>query len=200
MRSIGFDETTKFGVASLTSNVQVEPREGAPLEDIILRAAYCPMGGTSELVVQSIESRCLSRLRDLLRRWKTTFEAMFPTDHWTGPDPALCSLHRLGGGGAIVSDTCNAARRSRKLLADLIAAQVEEHLGANEWANLSEAEQEKAVRTHHVDCWQHLRNIFLAEMSSAQARVPLALLCGPSTLIPRSLPMWTCLHVRRQTM
>lgn len=137
------------------------------------------MGGTSDLVVQSIESRCLSRLRDLLRRWKSTFEAMFPNEAWTGPDPAQCSLHRLGGGGALVSDTCNTARKTRDLLSTLIAQQVEQHLGANVWSALSESEQQHAVRTHHVDCWQHLRNIFLAEMSVAQVIVfpHLSLVC-----------------------
>lgn len=97
-------------------------------------------------------------------------ECMFPTDTWTGPDPAQCSLHRLGGGGAIVTDTCNTARKSRELLAELIARQVEEHLGPEQWEGMSEAEQSYAVRTHNVDCWQHLRNIFLAEMSRAQVR------------------------------
>lgn len=171
VRSIGFDETTKFGVSSLTSNLQIEPEEGSPLEEVILRAAYCPMGGTADLVVQSIDSRCLSRLRDLLRRWKSTFETMFPHEAWTGPDASLCSLHRLGGGGALVSDTCNTARKTRELLAALIAEQVQLHLGADVWSEMSEAEQQHAVRTHHVDCWQHLRNIFLAEMSAAQVSV-----------------------------
>lgn len=148
--------------------MQIEPIEGAPLEDVILRAAYCPMGSTAKLVVDSIEAKCLSRLRDLLRRWKAVFETMFPSEQWRGPDPALCSLHRLGGGGAIISDTCNTARKSRELLSNMIEAQVEQHLGLEEWSNMSEEERRHAVRTHHVDCWQHLRNIFLAEMSAAQ--------------------------------
>lgn len=171
IRSIGFDETTKLGNTSLTSNLQIEPTEGAPLQDVILRAAYCPMGSTSELVVKSIETRCLSRLRDMLRRWRSMFERMFPGELWTGPDPAMCSLHRLGGGGAIMSDTCNAARRAKQVLAEEIASQVRHHLGEAVWDGMSEAEREKAVRTHKVDCWQHLRNIFLAEMSRAQVHV-----------------------------
>lgn len=128
IRSIGYDETTKLGLASLTSNVQIEPVEGAPLQDVILRAAYCPLGGTSELITASIETKCFSRLRDFLRRWKAMFESIFPSDTWTGPDPSKCSLHRLGGGGAIITDTCNAARRSRQLLAEEIAKQVKQHL------------------------------------------------------------------------
>lgn len=134
-----------------------------------MRAAYCPLGATSELVVKTIETKCFSRLRDFLRRWKDMFERMFPSETWTGPDPAQCSLHRLGGGGAIITDTCNTARKSRELLAQLIAGQVQEHLGSEEWDGMSPEESEAAVRTHGVDCWQHLRNIFLAEMSAAQA-------------------------------
>eukprot|EP00966_Prymnesium_polylepis_P261276 6034975-Prymnesium_polylepis.1 len=41
---IGFDETTKLGESALTSNVTIEPTPGAPLEDVIMRAAYCPLG------------------------------------------------------------------------------------------------------------------------------------------------------------
>lgn len=174
VRAIGFDETTKLGMASLTSNVQIEPSMNAPLEDVILRAAYCPLGGTSALQVQSIEAKCFSRLRDSLRRWKETFQKMYPQEEWTGPDPRLCSLHRLGGGGALVTDTCNAARKARELLADLIAQQVRADIGSEAWDHMSEDDRDKAVRTHQVDCWQHLRNIFLAEMSAAQVSIAIA--------------------------
>lgn len=170
IRSIGFDETTKFGNTSLTSNVQIEPAQDQPFEDVVLRAAYCPLGGTSELVVRSIEQKCFTRLRDFLRRWKDMFEKKFPGDAWTGPDPALCSLYRLGGGGAIISDTCNGAQKSKDLLACAVAEQVKSHLGSDVWESMSEDERTAATRTHKVDCWQHLRNIFLAEMSAAQAK------------------------------
>lgn len=76
---MGFDETTKFGSASLTSNVQIEPTEGAQLQDVILRAAYrCPLGSTAELALKSIECKCVSRLRDFQRRWRSQFEKMLP--------------------------------------------------------------------------------------------------------------------------
>lgn len=89
VRAIGFDETTKLGNCSLTSNVTIEPTEGAKLEDVILRAAYCPLGGTSELCVKSIEDRCFARLRWRLNRWREMFERMFPGEQWTGPEGAL---------------------------------------------------------------------------------------------------------------
>lgn len=171
IRTLGFDETTKLGQVSLTSNVQIEPSEGSKLEDVILRAAYCPLGGTAELQVQSIETKCFSRLRDFLRRWRQKFEQMYPHNVWTGPDPSRCSLHRLGGGGGLVTDTCTTARKARKLLAEAIAEQVQSHTGSEDWEAMSEEQQAAAVRTHEVDCWQHLRNIFLAEMSSAQVSI-----------------------------
>lgn len=126
------------------------------------------MGGTSEKVVQSIETKCFSRLRTLLRKWEAIFRKMFPFDTWTGPDFHQCSMHRLAGHGAIISDTCNTARKSRTLLASLIAKQMEEHMDPDVWTSMSDSARQEAVRTHQVDCWQHLRNIFLAEMSSAQ--------------------------------
>lgn len=99
------------------------------------------------------------------------FQRMFASEAWTGPDPAQCSLHRLGGGGALITDTCNSARKSRELLATLIAQQVEEHVGPGRWDAMTEHERQAAVRTHGIDCWQHLRNIFLAEMSRAQVKL-----------------------------
>lgn len=170
---IGFDETTKLGLSALTSNVTIEPTQGAPFEDVILRAAYCPTGGTAEKCVESIDKKCFSRLRNMLRQWQAKFQDMFPNDVWTGPDPSSCGLHRLGGGGSIMSDTCNAARASKKLLATLIAKEVEEHLGPATWQAMSIEEQEAAARTHRHDCWQHLRNIFLAGTSLAQACMPI---------------------------
>lgn len=195
IRSIGFDETTKLGNASLTSNMQIEPTPGAKLQDVILRAAYCPFGATSELVVESIDTKCLSRLREFLRRWRSQFETMFPGAQWTGPDAARCSLHRLGGGGALISDTCNAARKSKQLLAKLVAKQVEESIGAETWSSMSQEDRDRAVCTHKVDCWQHLRNIFLAEMSAAQVFLKCALETARFSLQHVDSPCHLCLPI-----
>lgn len=37
------------------------------------------------------------------------------------------------------------------------------------WGELTEAQQEEAVRVHTHDCWQHIRNIILGPMSKAQS-------------------------------
>ena len=98
------------------------------------------------------------------------FHKLFPDETWTGPKPEQLSMARLAGGGALQSDTCNGARKAKRVLAEMIAQQAREVLGEEEWAKLTEEEQSQVTRVHELDCWQHLRNIFLKEMSSSQAK------------------------------
>ena len=123
IRMLGFDETTKNGNPGITSNVIIEPTKGAPLVPVILRGAYCSAGGTSEAVVAAIEKKCFARLRDILSRWEAMFHKLFPNEKWTGPKPEALSMGRLAGGGALQSDTCNGARKAKRLLAEMIAVQ-----------------------------------------------------------------------------
>ena len=140
------------------------------LEPVILRGAYCSAGGTSEAIAAAIEKKCFARLRDILTRWEAMFHKLFPDETWTGPKPEQLSMARLAGGGALQSDTCNGARKAKRVLAEMIAQQAREVLGEEEWAKLTEEEQSQVTRVHELDCWQHLRNIFLKEMSSSQAK------------------------------
>ena len=114
VKLIGFDETTDLHEPCLTSNVQVQAVERGEFNNVILKAAYLSTrGGESHVIVAEIEGKCFERLRDLMHRWKQKHTSMFPLAVWTGPDPSRCSLHRLAGGGAIISDTCNPARKAR---------------------------------------------------------------------------------------
>ena len=166
VRQLGFDETTKFQDPSMVTSVLVEPTPGATPEVVILRAAYATGGGTSAHLVAAIEDKCFARLREFMEGWEKTCKRMHPNHKWSGPDARLCGLQRLGCGGAIQSDTCTPARCTKRLLAEQIAKKVaEKH---PDWATLSEAEQDEATRVHCHDCWQHIRNIFLSAMSTAQ--------------------------------
>jgi hypothetical protein len=51
----------------------------------------------------------------------------------------------------------------------VIGEEVKEAIGETAWAAMSEAEQAHAARVHKLNCWNHLRNIFLNPMSKAQA-------------------------------
>lgn len=72
----------------------------------------------------------------------------------------------------MMSDTCNAARKVKRLLSELIRKQAEayhrQELGDDAWAALSEDEREDKLRVHLLDCHQHLRNIWLGHMSRKQ--------------------------------
>ena len=189
IRMLGFDETTKKGNPGLTSNVIIEPEQGAELVPVILRGAYCSAGGTAEAIAEAIEQKCFARLRDLLKRWKAKFVEMFPGETWTGPEPEQLSTVRLSNGGAIMSDTCNTAQKAKTVLIDKIKDEVmaqakvvdrkkvcdQEGWDEAEWEAAWEAwagsdEARAGIHIHKLDCTQHLRNIFLNEMSNAQAK------------------------------
>lgn len=173
VRLLGFDETTDLHQPVLTSNVQIQDTQDGPVSNLVLKAAYlATRGATSEAVAAQIEDMCFARLRDLLAMWQQHHQRMFSRVKWTGPDPQLCSLHRLAGGGALMSDTCNAARKTKRLLADLIVSQAEaafrrEH-GDEVWEGLSAEQREEETRVFQLDCHQHLRNIWLGHMSRKQ--------------------------------
>ena len=169
VRQLGFDETTKFQAPSMVTSVLVQPTEGAPPEVVICRAAYATGGGTAELLAKAIEEKCFARLRDYLRGWQLECEQRFPDHKWTGPDPERCGLQRLGGGGGFISDTCTSARCLQNLLIVECGRQVKEKYDPAEWLQLTEAEQEAAMRAHAHHCANHIRNIWLAALSKAQS-------------------------------
>ena len=58
------------------------------------------------------------------------------------------------------------ARKLRRLLRAEIAKAVELRCGAR-WVTMSEAEQKAAIYVVEIDCWQHLRNVWLDAMVGA---------------------------------
>jgi hypothetical protein len=169
VRQLGLDKTTKFHVPSMVTSVLVEPAEGEPMEVIILRAAYGTGGETAALEAAGVEDKCFARLRQHYTGWKEKCARMFPKHTWSGPDPERCGLQRLGGGGCIINDTCSTACKTQTILIKMVGAQVKSKYDPAAWARLTASEQEAAVRCHAVHCWQHIRNIFLAPMSSAMS-------------------------------
>lgn len=167
VRQLGFDETTKFQDPSMVTSVLLEPTPGAPPEVVVMRAAYATGGGTSALLVKAMEDKCFLRGREFLGLWQAVCKRLYPNHVWTGPDPARCGLQRLGGGGAVQSDTCTPARCTKRLLIEEVVRQVQAKHG--DWNSLSDEDKEAAVRMHTHDCWQHIRNIFLSAMSAAMS-------------------------------
>ena len=66
-----------------------------------------------------------------------------------------------------MSDTCNAARCTKRLLGDAIMKTMQEKIGAEAWEAMSVEERNSKFRFYRADCWQHLRNIIIEAMSQA---------------------------------
>eukprot|EP00965_Chrysotila_dentata_P086366 2849764-Pleurochrysis_carterae.AAC.1 len=66
-------------------------------------------------------------------------------------------MHRLAG-SLLMSDTCNAARATKRLLASGVEAAAQAKIGKEAWGAMNEAEQAAAAR-----------NIILAAISAAGA-------------------------------
>ena len=69
-----------------------------------------------------------------------------------------------------MGDTCNTQRKVETLLAELVAQQAKEVIGQEAWDGMTEAERAHATRTHKLNCWNHMRNIFLNNMSSEMSK------------------------------
>eukprot|EP00965_Chrysotila_dentata_P200350 6179929-Pleurochrysis_carterae.AAC.1 len=89
---------------------------------------------------------------------------------WSGPRPKDLSLERLAG-SLIMSDTCNAARATKRRLAAVIEAAARNGVGRERWEAMSTEEQTVSTRVFTTDCAQHIRNIILSAMSAAPPRI-----------------------------
>eukprot|EP00965_Chrysotila_dentata_P092317 3047062-Pleurochrysis_carterae.AAC.3 len=63
---------------------------------------------------------------------------------WTGPRPRAFALDRLAG-SLMMSDTCNAARATKRRLAAIVEAAAKDSTGADRWESMSAAEQTAAA-------------------------------------------------------
>ena len=109
-----------------------------------------------------------SYLRELLECAKAEYERRHGDGKWSGPKPAQISMHRLAN-ATLLTDSCNRARVARRSVADKVAMAVELHMG-EKWATLTQEEQDLAVHVRSLDCFQHLRNIFLNEGAVASSK------------------------------
>jgi hypothetical protein len=164
--TLGSDGTEKLQVSLLTSNVQIETKDGA--EDVILEAAYVTRGKTAEIEVGEVAASCFERGRAALAAWIKIHCELFPNDPLgLFPDPAEFGLHRAAGGCLIQGDTCAQANKFKSLMQEAIATALEEH--DPNWSSYDEKTKAEKMRTHQGDCWNHLRNIWFGAGANAIA-------------------------------
>ena len=165
----GWDESTKFGDAVFSCHFVIEHYDGTR-EDICLRGlTILPDGGTSAAVLEHIEKRILSYSRRILTLWMEAHEKLHGAGSWAaagGPSPDNIGLHRLCEDTVLMTDTCNGARCTKRMLAAAIMATIEEKIGKEAWEAMSTEERNEKYMVYRGDCWQHLRNIIVSAMAT----------------------------------
>ena len=89
----------------------------------------------------------LDKLKDRLKRWKEVTRREFtdrPDLLLLIPDPDSINIDKIGGGGTITTDTCNAVQKVCRLLVEYIISTVNKQ-----------------------DCMQHLRNVWINGVAKA---------------------------------
>eukprot|EP00966_Prymnesium_polylepis_P067687 1572441-Prymnesium_polylepis.1 len=167
--SFGWDETTKFGHGLLSSNTQIETADG-DVVDVVMRGALLTAGGTAEAIAWAIDSKIFAHARRLIKEWSAAHEAKFGEGSWAaagGPSPESIGMHRLGESTLLLTDTCNAARAAKRLVAEAAIAAGKERIGEQRWAAMTEVQRDAECKVYIGQCHQHLRNIIINAMQSA---------------------------------
>ena len=95
----------------------------------------------------ALKTSQLDKLKDRLKRWKEVTMREFtdrPDLLLLIPDPDSINIDKLGDGGTITTDTCNAEHKVRRLLVEYINGTVNEQ-----------------------ECMQHIRNVCINGVSKA---------------------------------
>jgi hypothetical protein len=116
-------------------------------------------------VSNALEKHLFKHLRELLGRARTEYERVAGEGSWPGPDPARIGMHMLSG-ATLLTDSCNAARAARTAVGEMLCEAIRAQPG---WELLTAAQQREKARYYSMDCFQHLRNIFLNHGSAQGA-------------------------------
>eukprot|EP00965_Chrysotila_dentata_P031831 1061487-Pleurochrysis_carterae.AAC.1 len=112
--SFGFDETSKYQVGMLSTNIQGEMADGRTA-DKVMRGAFVIAGGAVKHVVNA------EQFNDV----KTSGDG---AGEEGGPQPRALAMYRLDR-SLLMSDTCNAARATKRQLAAVVKAAVQAEIG-----------------------------------------------------------------------
>ena len=150
----------------LSSNTQIETHDGK-LVDVVMRGATLTAGGTAEAISRGIDRKIFAHARRLLTEWSAAHEKMYGKGSWAaagGPSPESIGLHRLSEETLLMSDTCNAARACKRLVAVAAVSAGKEAIGEEAWVAMTEQQRDAKVKVYVGECHAHLRNIIINAM------------------------------------
>ena len=155
IRGFGWDESTKFGMSLLSTNTQIEPHDAPGTSvDLVQRGGALTAGGTSAYIASEI-AQLFAHSQELLQDWKAVHEEQCGSGSWeaaSAPDPTAVGMHRLCENTVLESDTCNGARKAKRLVLVAVMAAVREKQGEEAWDALSESERKAESKVFIGDC------------------------------------------------
>ena len=83
-----------------------------------MRGVTLTTGGTAKEIAADIDEKLFTHARRLLTLWKAEHERMHAEGSWEKagmPAADNVGLHRLSENAVLMSDTCNAARATKRL-------------------------------------------------------------------------------------
>ena len=168
--SFGWDESSKFGLGLLSSSTQIETQDGQ-IVDVVMRGAALTAGGTAEAIAWSVDTKVFSHARRLLKEWRAAHEQRFGAGSWAaagGPAPGSIGMNRLTENTLLMSDTCNAARKCKRLIAAAAMEALKAKVGEAVWGRYAgERAGGEGQGIHRRVPRTHLRNIIINAMANA---------------------------------
>ena len=192
-RQLFTDGTSRRQTALLTVIIAIDGEDGVLLP-IIMRAAFIASGETSVETVKvpacvtpacvspplSLPSMSHPQVDDILERvikrgaaklslLRVIFEELYPGVSHSIPAASELSIAKLSR-GAITSDNCNGALKVKRLMVEQVQTAVKAEFTDAEWSALSSEQQTSRLLVLEVDCWNHLRNVWLGAMTGALSK------------------------------
>ena len=118
------------------------------MRPLIISTSIILEGETSEQQVDAVLST-ISVCGKRLQQWVEVLKHSHPSYQYYIPDPSSMNIGKLGSSGALMSDTCNGARKTRRLIVEKVHEDVE----------ALRKDKYDGIRVLEVDCWNHLRNM-----------------------------------------
>ena len=156
------DGTGRRQIALETVLIALEDADGK-LRPLILSSAVVLKGESSEETCAAVLEQIKSG-GARLARWAEVHERDYPRGKDSKhdiPDLKEMNIGKLGGRGAASTDTAPAARKQRRLLCEAVAK------AAAEWHSLNPVDEadDQRLRCLEIDCYNHLRNVWLGGMA-----------------------------------
>ena len=133
-------------------NAAVRIPHGDSNKPVCINSAIVPENETSAMLVSAI-TRSFKEGSTMLEYWRTVTAREYPgrqdlLDQIA--EGSSLSLAKFAKGSLVMTDTCNAARKFRRLMIEAIKDAAKE-----------EGMRDDSIHVFEADCWHHLRNVWV---------------------------------------